>query len=127
MFACNARRWASSCTRVSETVSSGVICPPRPASTEERRRSGAIGLGMGRAYRSGPRFASVGPGLAHAAFLGQVSANNGGGTAMRIVAMVVALLVSTGAQAQITPQQAEIVKDDRAAAPQRLEAAGPPE
>jgi hypothetical protein len=45
---------------------------------------------------------------------------------MRIVAMVVALLVSTGAQAQITPQQAEIVKDDPAAAPQRLELADLP-
>ncbi|MES2441265.1 MAG: DUF1080 domain-containing protein [Pseudomonadota bacterium] len=40
---------------------------------------------------------------------------------MRIVAMAAALLVPAGAQAQITPEQAAIIKDDPAAAPQRLE------
>lgn len=40
---------------------------------------------------------------------------------MRIVAMAAALLVATGAQAQISPEQAEIIKDDPAATPQLLE------
>jgi len=53
------------------------------------------------------------------------------GLAFAAVLLVSAGLASAGAQAQITPQQAEIVKDDPVAAPQRLvladvpEAAGP--
>lgn len=39
---------------------------------------------------------------------------------MRIVAMAAALLAATSAQAQISPEQAAIIKDDPAAAPQRL-------
>jgi hypothetical protein len=40
---------------------------------------------------------------------------------MRILAMAAALLVATGGQAQTGPQQAEIIKDDPPAQPQRLE------